>query len=425
VRGLYDGKRRVGLFLPRGGADFDEITGFLALGLRRRWEGLDQPAIYSRDEASLSLKLRSVEACKASDESIADQLMRLASGELQSRRTDKPPTSRTKRRPKWNRNFRFGRMVDPKYRHATGSTWIDVFCAAEHLGHVRCGRSAYEAFGRDGRPFSPSREALLLPSKEAAIHALIRASGYADYPAHRLQTLVWTRRGAARNFLGAEGWRLTAEYLLYGGEITHCKPMPYVNWLWKSEKNNAVRFSRPVPAQHRLGAWQDEPDELLLTEARIADTAFDAKTEDVSPNEIGGAEIGGDLLFPAERSEAWGDQVDQLSDESLPDPETACIDKQWMGDRTQVLLEALTTLTERERRIFEARQLAEKRTPLERLGAELGISHQRVKQIEARAFDKVRAAAKRNYVVRKYGTAAPGAVAAPQLTHPEGELMNV
>ena len=51
-------------------------------------------------------------------------------------------------------------------------------------------------------------------------------------------------------------------------------------------------------------------------------------------------------------------------------------------------------LNERERRIFEARRLAEDPITLEELAEEFGVSRERVRQIEVRAFEKVQKAVK-------------------------------
>ena len=51
-------------------------------------------------------------------------------------------------------------------------------------------------------------------------------------------------------------------------------------------------------------------------------------------------------------------------------------------------------LNERERRIFEARRLADDQIALEDLAAEFGVSRERVRQIEVSAFDKVQKAVK-------------------------------
>ncbi|WP_375788656.1 RNA polymerase sigma factor RpoH [Bradyrhizobium sp. Pha-3] len=60
--------------------------------------------------------------------------------------------------------------------------------------------------------------------------------------------------------------------------------------------------------------------------------------------------------------------------------------------RSRALHAALDVLTERERRVFEARRLAEHPMTLDQLGCELSISGERVRQIETRAFAKVRRA---------------------------------
>ncbi|MFZ1896412.1 MAG: sigma-70 family RNA polymerase sigma factor, partial [Rhodoplanes sp.] len=54
--------------------------------------------------------------------------------------------------------------------------------------------------------------------------------------------------------------------------------------------------------------------------------------------------------------------------------------------------EALSVLNDRERRIFEARRLADEPVTLEELADEFGVSRERVRQIEVRAFEKVQKA---------------------------------
>ena len=63
-------------------------------------------------------------------------------------------------------------------------------------------------------------------------------------------------------------------------------------------------------------------------------------------------------------------------------------------NRKQALTDALAVLNERERRIFEARRLAENPITLEELADEFGVSRERVRQIEVRAFEKVQHAVK-------------------------------
>jgi RNA polymerase sigma-32 factor len=72
---------------------------------------------------------------------------------------------------------------------------------------------------------------------------------------------------------------------------------------------------------------------------------------------------------------------------------------------------ALQVLNPRERRIFEARRLAEEPITLEELSTEFGVSRERVRQIEVRAFEKVQAAVKAGVALAQ----APRRRAAPAL----------
>ena len=60
--------------------------------------------------------------------------------------------------------------------------------------------------------------------------------------------------------------------------------------------------------------------------------------------------------------------------------------------RHQILHNAIGALTPRERQIFIARRLTDDPLKLEQLASEYGISRERVRQIEQRAFEKVKAA---------------------------------
>ena len=63
-------------------------------------------------------------------------------------------------------------------------------------------------------------------------------------------------------------------------------------------------------------------------------------------------------------------------------------------NRLTALRDALAVLNDRERRIFEARRLADDPITLEDLSQEFGVSRERVRQIEVRAFEKVQKAVK-------------------------------
>ncbi|SIQ77018.1 RNA polymerase, sigma 32 subunit, RpoH [Rhizobium sp. RU33A] len=85
------------------------------------------------------------------------------------------------------------------------------------------------------------------------------------------------------------------------------------------------------------------------------------------------------------------EQLEMLeSNEALPDEQvTSIIDgERWNG----WLKDAMNRLNERESRIIKARRLTEDGATLEELGAELGISKERVRQIETRALEKLKLA---------------------------------
>jgi len=138
----------------------------------------------------------------------------------------------------------------------------------------------------------------------------------------------------------------------------------------------------------KLGLY-DEGDIPLEAAKRIA------KRLDVSTDEVI------DMNRRLSRSDASLNQLvgeegeterqDLLVDDK-PSQETVLAEKQDRVLGASLLRQALTTLTERERRIIQERRLADNPRTLEEIGAEYGISRERVRQIENRAFDKLQKA---------------------------------
>ena len=93
------------------------------------------------------------------------------------------------------------------------------------------------------------------------------------------------------------------------------------------------------------------------------------------------------------RDEGEGEWQDWLVDDSTSQ-ESLLADREESSNRLGVLHGALDVLNPRERRIFEARRLADDPITLEDLSDEFDISRERVRQIEVRAFEKVQAAVK-------------------------------
>ena len=100
------------------------------------------------------------------------------------------------------------------------------------------------------------------------------------------------------------------------------------------------------------------------------------------------------------REEGEGEWQDWLVDNS-PSQETVLAREEEGRNRLSALRDALGVLNPRERRIFEARRLADDPITLEDLSGEFGVSRERVRQIEVRAFEKIQEAVKRNLATRE------------------------
>ena len=93
------------------------------------------------------------------------------------------------------------------------------------------------------------------------------------------------------------------------------------------------------------------------------------------------------------RADSEGEWQDWLVDDS-DNQETILADQEEMNERRKMLLEAMEILNDRERKILAARRLQEDPQTLEELSQEFGISRERVRQIEVRAFEKLQKAMK-------------------------------
>ena len=101
---------------------------------------------------------------------------------------------------------------------------------------------------------------------------------------------------------------------------------------------------------------------------------------------------GGDASLNAPlRSEGESEWQDWLADDA-PDQETRLAEREEMGDRHNLLEKAMGELTEREQEIIRARRLRDEPSTLEDLSQKFGISRERVRQIEVRAFEKLQKA---------------------------------
>ncbi|MEM9030096.1 MAG: RNA polymerase sigma factor RpoH [Pseudomonadota bacterium] len=97
------------------------------------------------------------------------------------------------------------------------------------------------------------------------------------------------------------------------------------------------------------------------------------------------------LNAPLRADSESGEWQDWLVDDE-PDQEQTFAEQQELEQRRAYLSDAMEGLNERERRIFEARRLVEDPMTLEDLSTEFGVSRERIRQIEVRAFEKVQKA---------------------------------
>jgi RNA polymerase sigma-32 factor len=155
--------------------------------------------------------------------------------------------------------------------------------------------------------------------------------------------------------------------------------------------NQKKLFFNLRKAKSKISALDEgdlRPDQVALIAKRLGVTEQDV----VDMNR----RLGGDVSLnaPIREDGDSGEWQDWLVDDAASDQETRLAESEEADNRKQALGEALSVLNERERRIFEARRLADDPITLEDLAAEFGVSRERVRQIEVRAFEKVQRAVK-------------------------------
>jgi RNA polymerase sigma-32 factor len=113
---------------------------------------------------------------------------------------------------------------------------------------------------------------------------------------------------------------------------------------------------------------------------------------------------GGDASLNAPmRADGDSEWQDWLADDNAVSQETVVAEAEEKSLRMGLLEEAMTELTDRERHILTERRLKDDPTTLEELASQYGVSRERVRQIEVRAFEKLQksmraAATERNLV---------------------------
>jgi RNA polymerase sigma-32 factor len=211
---------------------------------------------------------------------------------------------------------------------------------------------------------------------------------------------------AVKRFEPDKGFRLTT----YATWWIRAAIQEYILRSWSLVKmgttaNQKKLFFNLRRAKSRISALDEgdmRPDQVKLIAKRLGVTEQDVTDMN--------RRLGGDasLNTPIREDGASGEWMDWLVDDSASQ-ESRLAEFEQSENRHKALGEALTVLNDRERRIFEARRLADDPITLEELAGEFGVSRERVRQIEVRAFEKVQEAVKKN-ITHMEGPAADAAM---------------
>jgi RNA polymerase sigma-32 factor len=138
-------------------------------------------------------------------------------------------------------------------------------------------------------------------------------------------------------------------------------------------------------AKNNIGAIEEGD----LTPEHVATLSDQLGVTPTEVTEMNRRLSGGDASLNAPlRSESESEWQDWLADDTA-DQETRLAEREELGDRHDLLVGAMKDLTDRERDIIQARRLQDEPATLEELSQKYGVSRERVRQIEVRAFEKL------------------------------------
>ena len=196
---------------------------------------------------------------------------------------------------------------------------------------------------------------------------------------------------AVKRFEPEKGFRL-ATYAMWW---IRASIQEYILRSWSLVKmgttaNQKKLFFNLRKAKSQISALEEgdlKPDQVATIAHRLGVTEQDVV--DMNRRMSGDAS----LNAPIRNEGEGGEWQDWLVDTSTSQ-EQILADQEESDNRLGALRSALSVLNDRERRIFEARRLQDDPVTLEDLSSEFGISRERVRQIEVRAFEKVQQAVK-------------------------------
>src|SRR3982751_4763853 len=196
---------------------------------------------------------------------------------------------------------------------------------------------------------------------------------------------------AVKRFEPERGFRL-ATYAMWWIKASI---QEYILRSWSLVKMGATANQKKLffnlrKAKSKISALEEgdlRPDQVKLIAKRLGVPEQDV----IDMNRrLGG---GASLNAPIREDGDAGEWMDWLVDDTVSQ-ESRMVAEEQADNRHRALRDAMSVLNDRERRIFEARRLADDPITLEELAEEFGVSRERVRQIEVRAFEKVQKAVK-------------------------------
>jgi RNA polymerase sigma-32 factor len=180
--------------------------------------------------------------------------------------------------------------------------------------------------------------------------------------------------------------------------------------------NQKKLFFNLSKAKRQISALQQadlDPEKVIANELGVAERDVVEMNQRISRDVS--------LNVPMNQEDDSAEWQDTLVEEGSSQ-ETSLAETEESETRRRALSVALTVLNDRERRIFEGRRLVDPPLPLDELAVECCISRERVRQIEAMAFQKVRRAAHVARARRRESPKTlPGERAKPTLNEPAQE----
>ena len=186
---------------------------------------------------------------------------------------------------------------------------------------------------------------------------------------------------AIHRFDPSRGFRL----MTYASWWVRAAIHDYILKSWSIVKMGTNKMQRRVfaglkKAKHAIAAIEGRLDEEVANEYGITEQEF---------QNIANSFLQRDVSLDSESEEGGSTMVMALPSPELP-PEEQVLNADWESHQQGLLHQAMQELSERDRLIIQRRHLSEDPDTLKDLAEELGISIERVRQLEARAMKKLK-----------------------------------